>query len=139
MAVGWALEWLPPTVYPLRPVPASTVAWEAAALTATVDALQFGVHWLTHRCRLRSHARHHVHTAPRVEDAFRTGPADALLQLVLPIYAALWLWRPTRLGTRAWGVKAPCKPLLSNPRGKAEFAIRASSRDASEFYFLSPQ
>ena len=104
IGIGWTCAWLPPSVYPFRAVAPSELTIEVLRLLFTVDALQFGVHWLTHRYALSSHARHHVHRAPRVGDAFRTGVVDGLLQLIAPIWVALWIWRPSRIGTSVFGV-----------------------------------
>lgn len=104
LGIGWSCGWLPPSVYPLRAVSASAFGLDVARLVLTVDALQFGVHWLTHRCMLSAHAQHHVHRAPSAGDAFRTGALDGLMQLIAPIWVALWMWRPSRLATSAFGV-----------------------------------
>ena len=104
LALGWVARWLPSSVYPLQDVAASTLCREVGALTITVDALQFGVHWWMHALRVRSHAHHHIHKTPRVEDAFDTGAIDGVLQLMVPIYAAVWMWRPSRIGASTFGL-----------------------------------
>lgn len=104
MATGWVAHWLPSSVYPLQSVAVSTLGREVGALTITVDALQFGVHWWMHALRMRSHARHHIHKTPRVQDAFDTGAVDGVLQLIVPIYVAMWMWRPSRVSASAFGV-----------------------------------
>lgn len=75
----------------------------AIALAVLVDALQYASHRLLHILRISSHHVHHRHTHPTPREAFDTGIADAVLQLLVPITVAVWLVRPTRSALIAYG------------------------------------
>ena len=95
-------------------LPASLDAWGAfepaafVALLVGVDLAQTALHRLAHtRWRHtplgRAHAVHHRHRRPAPEDAFDTGAADALVQLVAPVLAALRAVAPSRATAVAYG------------------------------------
>ena len=103
LAVAWCIRALPPSVYLPRPTVVG-VARDVVAMVACTDLAQYCIHRWSHARRSRSHALHHVHTHPRSTDAFRTGVADACVQLMVPILLSLWAVRPERVSTTVFGV-----------------------------------
>ena len=100
----WHLQLLPPSLYEFTAVPVSTLAIEFVLLVALTDGLQYASHRVMHQMRVASHAVHHSRKYPAVHDAFYTGYADAVLQLLVPLVASLWIVRPSRLSTDGFGV-----------------------------------
>lgn len=102
LLIAWHAGALPESVYPLE---LTSAAWkDAAALAVLVDGMQFCIHYACHAANFGAHNVHHRALRPTAADAFRTGVADALLQLVLPVYAGLLLLAPCRLGASCFGV-----------------------------------
>lgn len=107
--VTWLTNLLPLEVYrwwPSQPscTPVSHIITQAATLVLVTDALQYVTHRMAHMAWRTSHGRHHQYIHPKAADAFRTGVIDAVLQLLVPIYASLWLLRPCRLATSLFGI-----------------------------------
>ena len=78
-------------------------------MALVADVLQTAVHAATHRGLLgkaayASHMVHHRARRPRPVDAFVTGTADALLQLVLPVAASIFAVAPNRTSLVVFGV-----------------------------------
>jgi sterol desaturase/sphingolipid hydroxylase (fatty acid hydroxylase superfamily) len=88
---------------------------DAVVLLIAADGLQYVTHrFLAHgpapeRVSSRrpswrgSHAVHHQHVRPSPDTAFVTGWRDALFQLLAPVLAATWCWRPSRDGLILFG------------------------------------
>lgn len=86
---------------------------DLALLVVATDIAQTFLHRLVHtslRHTLvgRSHAIHHLHTDPRPEDAFCTGVADALYQLIGPLFVVMYAVRPSRGALGAFGCVYSC-------------------------------
>ena len=105
-ASAWCAGALPDRTYvlsdahhPLLPLS------EAALLLLAVDFVQLHAHRLMHTSPLRAHhAVHHRHVRPSASVAFDTGVVDAVVQLLLPVYACIWIVRPCRLGVGMYGL-----------------------------------
>lgn len=99
-AALWCTDGLPHPVYSYR-TPPLTFASDVASLLLMIDVTQTAVHVMAHT-RLkhtllgRSHRIHHERVVPTPQDAFHTGIIDALMQLVLPLVAAVHAIRPSR-------------------------------------------
>ena len=103
--IAWITHLLPPEVYHWMPGEGGTsVLLEVTNLVLVTDALQYVMHRAGHTAWRGSHGVHHRHTHPTARDAFVTGLVDAVLQLLVPIYASLWFLRPCRVATSAFGV-----------------------------------
>ena len=93
----------------LKVLPASVLEhgapslWHTLLLLVLVDGLQYLVHAAAHRFALSHHVRHHRHTRPTAADAFDTGPADALVQLVVPLFVAMHVVAPNRTSLLLFG------------------------------------
>lgn len=105
LGIAWCAELLPLTMYSYGPLYATHVL----ALCAVTDLLSTIVHAATHKRYLgqwlyESHCLHHKHIHPSAEDAFATGLLDALVQLVLPLFCALWWVCPNRVSAIVFGL-----------------------------------
>lgn len=79
-------------------------AWEVTALFLFVDAMQYVLHRCMHRWCSWSHAIHHTYRVPSQKTAFHTGWLDASVQLLAPMYAAVWTVAPQRGSLICFGV-----------------------------------
>lgn len=104
LSAAWHAGALPPSVY-AHAVPSPL---RLGGLAAATDFAQCAVHAWLHATRCtalrRVHQVHHAAVRPRPRDAFRAHAADALLQLVLPVWGALWAARPSRTDALLFGV-----------------------------------
>lgn len=103
----WYTGCLPATAY-IHEVAPGTVAVEFCALLVGTEAAQTTLHRLLHTSLKhtpigRAHSRHHTHRHPEPQDAFYTGALDALVQLVVPVVALIWILRPHRLSLALFG------------------------------------
>ena len=88
----WSGGVFPSRTYVYDPVSVACVAWKCLLLAALTDTVQTAVHALLHgplRATFlgRSHGVHHLHTNPRVGDAFHTGLLDATLFVAATLFA----------------------------------------------------
>jgi len=109
LGLAWWRAWLPPEVYAWETAAPWSAAPRAGACIVVLDVLQCAVHRATHRGWLgdavrRSHAKHHEHRRPTAAVAFDTGPLDAVVQLLIPLWATLWLVRPGRGAATLFGL-----------------------------------
>lgn len=104
IASAWCLGALPPSVYPFTDPPLGVVGTQTCVLVIATDAMQFVTHRLSHVMRSRSHSEHHKRTHPTVSDAFHTGWADALCQLMIPVLLSIWIIKPARESATAYGI-----------------------------------
>ena len=107
LLLAWTGGILPLPSYTHDPRPLLVVG-RAVCLTAVVDLLQTWIHRLSHTT-LRftpigsSHMVHHLSKDPAPYDAFRTGYVDALVQLMLPVFFAIFLLSPDRTSLILFG------------------------------------
>lgn len=100
--VCWVLRALPPEVYIWLSGP--PFLFQVVSFAIATDALQYVMHRVGHFAWRESHAVHHKYRDPTAQDAFRTGMVDACLQLLVPLYVALWTIRPCRAATSCFGI-----------------------------------
>lgn len=105
LALAWHAQILPQECYTHGRVDAIAVAM----LLICTDGMQCLLHafthwgWLGTKVRF-AHAVHHASTRPQPRDAFVTGPLDALVQLMVPLFGSLHLVCPNRTTAIAFGV-----------------------------------
>ena len=112
IAIAWFSCMFPPECYEYAPSMHDTFSnsvLSALMTTCVADFVQFWVHMATHRKLLgerlyAAHAIHHTHTHPTPINAFHTGVADAVAQLMLPLFLAVWVVRPDRSGLLLFGM-----------------------------------
>jgi len=107
VAVAWYGSLLPTSCYE-HSWEGKAVLWKSAALLLLTDLLQWAAHAAIHsrllgRSVYEAHARHHAHVRPSPVDAFDTGHLDALVQLLLPVWASVSLVRPDRTSLVLFG------------------------------------
>jgi len=82
--------------------------FDVGILLGLTDALQtflhYGAHtFLKHTFFGKAHMIHHLYRDPVPQDAFFTGFADAVLQLILPIWLILTIVQPTKWTAAMFG------------------------------------
>lgn len=70
--------------------------YKTLEISIILDFLQYLFHNLAHKVWTASHAIHHTKTNPTHKDAFYTGTADAIYQLLVPLYITICFARPNK-------------------------------------------
>ena len=104
LAVAWYTNILPSELY-THSLPSVT---HITAMVVVTDVLQTIIHTATHlglcpSIIARAHRVHHTHTSPTIDTAFHTGVLDAIVQLIIPLYASLHIVRPNRTSAILFG------------------------------------
>ena len=152
-AIPWYLRFFPAQCY-VYTFPSGV---EVAKMVVITDLLQTVLHAATHKGYLghfvyASHMVHHTKKKPVPADAFVTGTLDALLQLVIPVIASIFLTPPSRISLILFGciysqwllfihtsVDLPCmKWLLVTPAHHQKHHRNPGCNFANVFVFLDP-
>lgn len=107
LLIAWFGNLLPQSAY-VHETHAWNVTRRVLFLTVGVDLLQTFLHRLSHTTLRstvigKSHMVHHFARYPTPYDAFATGYTDAIVQLMLPVFAMIFLLQPDRTSLTFFG------------------------------------